>query len=44
MTGEIVQKFVNYRLRLAIIGDLSEAVSEIAALRDLAGRCLTLAR
>ena len=34
MAGEIVQKFVNYRLRLAIVGDISRQVAESTALRD----------
>jgi predicted dehydrogenase len=34
IAGEMLQKFVNYRLRLAIIGDLSELASRSTALRD----------
>lgn len=34
VAGEIVQKFVNYRLRLAIVGDVSEHVAGSDALRD----------
>jgi len=34
MAGEILQKFVTYRVRLAIVGDLSELVSRSATLRD----------
>jgi hypothetical protein len=34
LAGEMLQKFVNYRMRLAIIGDLSEAASKSAALRS----------
>jgi len=34
IAGAIVQKFVTYRLRLAIVGDISWHVSESAALRD----------
>ncbi|WP_142139408.1 DUF4180 domain-containing protein [Acidovorax sp. SLBN-42] len=34
MAGEITQKFVNYRLRLAVIGDISEHVAASNALRD----------
>jgi hypothetical protein len=33
LAGEMLQKFVNYRLRLAIIGDLSALTSRSAALR-----------
>jgi Domain of unknown function (DUF4180) len=34
IAGEIVQKFVNYRRKLAIIGDISRFVDESSALRD----------
>lgn len=34
IAGEITQKFVNYRLRLAVIGDISEHVAASGALRD----------
>ena len=34
MAGEIIQKFVTYRLRLAIVGDFSELTEESAPLRD----------
>lgn len=34
VAGEIVQKFVNYRLRLAIVGDISRQVAASPALRD----------
>jgi hypothetical protein len=34
IAGEIIQKFVTYRLRLAIIGDISRHVGESSALRD----------
>jgi hypothetical protein len=33
--GEIMQKFVNYRLRLAVIGDISEHIERSSALRAL---------
>jgi hypothetical protein len=33
--GEVMQKFVNYRLRLAIIGDISRHLSASSALRAL---------
>jgi hypothetical protein len=35
VAGEIMQKFVNYRLRLAIVGDISVHVEGSTALRDL---------
>jgi hypothetical protein len=34
VAGEIVQKFVTYRMRLAIVGDISGHLSESSALRD----------
>ena len=34
IAGEIAQKLVNYRLRLAVVGDISEHVAESNALRD----------
>ncbi|MEU9115469.1 DUF4180 domain-containing protein [Streptomyces sp. NPDC048483] len=34
LAGEIVQKFVNYRIRLVIIGDISPHVAGSQALRD----------
>jgi hypothetical protein len=34
LAGEIAQKFVNYRLRLAIVGDISHHVASSTALRD----------
>jgi hypothetical protein len=34
LAGEIVQKFVNYRRRLAILGDFSELTAESKSLRD----------
>jgi hypothetical protein len=33
LAGDLVQKFVNYRLRLAIVGDLSKAMSDSAAFK-----------
>lgn len=33
--GEVMQKFVNYRLRLAIVGDISRHVAASSALRAL---------
>jgi hypothetical protein len=34
VAGEIVQKFVNYRLRLVVVGDISDHLARSAALRD----------
>lgn len=34
MAGEVVQKFVNYRLRLAIVGDISARCAQSQSLRD----------
>ncbi|MGC5021113.1 DUF4180 domain-containing protein [Micromonospora sp. DT47] len=34
VAGELVQKFVNYRLRLAVVGDVSPHVARSTALRD----------
>ena len=34
IAGEITQKLVNYRLRLAIVGDIAEHVAKSGALRD----------
>jgi hypothetical protein len=34
MAGEVIQKFVNYRRQLALVGDVSAAVAESDALRD----------
>lgn len=33
IAGEIIQKFVNYRLRLAIVGDISRHLDESSALQ-----------
>ena len=35
LAGEIMQKFVNYRMRLAVVGDISTQVAGSTALRDL---------
>ena len=35
VAGEIMQKFVNYRMRLAVVGDISAHVAASTALRDL---------
>ena len=34
IAGDILQKFVNYRLRLAIVGDISAHLAASASLRD----------
>ncbi len=34
LAGEVVQKFANYRLRLAIVGDISQWISQSKSLRD----------
>jgi len=34
LAGEAIQKFVNYRIRLAIVGDVSRFTADGAALRD----------
>jgi len=34
IAGEIIQKFVTYRLRLAIVGDISALIADSRALRD----------
>ncbi|MFJ7147360.1 DUF4180 domain-containing protein [Streptomyces sp. NPDC100445] len=34
VAGAVVQKFVNYRLRLAVLGDISGHVARSTALRD----------
>jgi hypothetical protein len=34
LAGAVIQKFVTYRVRLAIIGDISAEVAESDALRD----------
>jgi pyruvate/2-oxoacid:ferredoxin oxidoreductase alpha subunit len=35
LAGEIMQKFVNYRIRLAVVGDLSARMAASTALRDM---------
>jgi hypothetical protein len=35
LAGEIMQKFTNYRIRLAVVGDISARVGASSALRDL---------
>jgi hypothetical protein len=34
LAGEVIQKFVNYNLRLAVVGDVSAQVAASRALRD----------
>lgn len=34
LAGEVIQGFVNYRMRLAIVGDVSAEVADSDALRD----------
>ena len=34
LAGDVLQKFVNYRLPVAILGDISEYVADSDALRD----------
>jgi hypothetical protein len=34
IAGEVIQKFVNYRIGLAVVGDISGAVARSTALRD----------
>lgn len=34
IAGGVIQKFVNYGLRLALVGDISEAMARSTALRD----------
>ncbi|MET8147253.1 DUF4180 domain-containing protein [Actinoplanes sp. NPDC049668] len=35
LAGEVMQKFVNYQIRLAIVGDISARVAASASLRSL---------
>ncbi|HEX5597209.1 MAG TPA: DUF4180 domain-containing protein [Micromonosporaceae bacterium] len=35
LAGEIMQKFVNYQIRLAVVGDISAHIAASTALRDL---------
>jgi hypothetical protein len=39
VAGEILQKFVQYRLRVAIVGDISREVGESESLRDFVYEC-----
>ncbi|MFI2300960.1 DUF4180 domain-containing protein [Actinacidiphila glaucinigra] len=39
LAGEILQKFANYRIRLAVVGDVSAYTTASAAFRDLVREC-----
>ncbi|MDX3237635.1 DUF4180 domain-containing protein [Streptomyces sp. ME03-5709C] len=39
LAGEIMQKFVNYRVRLAVVGDVSAYTAASTAFRDLVREC-----
>jgi hypothetical protein len=39
VAGEFLQKFANYRIRLAVVGDVSRQVSASDAFRDLVREC-----
>lgn len=39
LAGEITQKIVNYRAKLAVIGDISDKTTESVALRDFVREC-----
>jgi len=39
VAGDIVQKFVQYRVRLAVVGDVSRHTAASAALRDFVREC-----
>lgn len=39
LAGEILQKFVTYRRRLVVLGDITEHVAASTALRDLVREC-----
>lgn len=39
MAGEVTQKFVNYGLSLAILGDVSDAMARSGALADYVREC-----
>ncbi len=39
MAGEVTQKYVNYRLKLAIIGDIDTHLQASNALRDFVREC-----
>ncbi|GGY90941.1 DUF4180 domain-containing protein [Streptomyces poonensis] len=39
VAGDIIQKFVNYRLGLVVLGDISRYTAESSALRDFVREC-----
>lgn len=39
VAGEFLQKFANYRIRLAVVGDVTRQVSASDAFRDLVREC-----
>jgi hypothetical protein len=39
LAGEILQKFVTYRKRIVILGDISKQLSGSSALRDFGSEC-----
>jgi len=39
IAGEILQRFVTYRVRVAIVGDISRHLSDSSALRDFVREC-----
>jgi hypothetical protein len=39
IAGQIIQKFLTYRLRLVIMGDISPRLDESSALRDFVYEC-----
>ncbi|MDS1270699.1 DUF4180 domain-containing protein [Lipingzhangella sp. LS1_29] len=39
VAGDIVQKFVNYRVELVVLGDISRYRGHISALRDFVAEC-----
>jgi hypothetical protein len=39
IAGDVLQKFVNYQIRVAIVGDISRHIAESDALRDFVIEC-----
>lgn len=39
VAGEVLQKFVTYRKRVVILGDISAHLDESSSLRDFVGEC-----
>jgi hypothetical protein len=39
VAGEIIQKFVNYRMGVAVVGDISRHIEGSSALRDFVREC-----